>query len=201
MQRSGAGPASVSYEGEKDREELMRGREAAKQTRAKLREIKKREKGKRSKKGKKGGKEKDPAGVKTVSDETTAPVQKYHRGFLSAIMWWVLMLPILLVPIIGFILAFTLVPFVAGRRGSRWVEKRYAVEIAFLVSSIVTFLHIVVLYAGLHFITHGTLTEVTTGFKEYLIITAGAICNLVFCMLGAASGKVKNFETQGETTA
>ena len=174
---------------------MVRGRESAKLTKARLREI---NKGKKKRKGKKEkGCPKKGGDAREESEEPAGKelaVQKFHRGFFSALLWWLILFPIILIPIFGFILAFSLVPFVAGRMGSRWVEKKYAVEISFLAAFFVTLAQIWILYAGLQSFAAGTVNEVSTGGSEFFVIALGSVCNLAFAILGGASGKKKHFK-------
>ena len=174
--------------GKKEKEKLVSGKESRKKTKAKLKKIKKKRKAKPQKKTGKTEPEKSGEEVKTG-----LPVQKYHRGFFSTIIWWLVLLPLLLVPVIGPLFTFTLIPFIAGRRGSRWVEKRYAMEIGFLASVVVSAFQIFLLYSILDAFTTGTVNEVSTQGREYLILALGVGCNLGFCLLGTATGTIKNF--------
>jgi len=172
-------------------DKLVGGKESAKLTRARIKEMKK--ESKKEAKGKKKSKRGTEEACK--DDHAVLTVQKYHRGFISALLWWIVLLPVLLMPTVGILFAFILVPFVAGRRGSRWVEKKYAIELGILTAVVVSLLEILFLDLLLDSFTSGTVLEVSYGPTEYLIILFGCICNLGFCLLGAVSGKFKYFRT------
>ena len=170
-------------------EKLVGGKESAKLAKARMKELKKGRK-KEAKGEKKSNSDPEAA---CEDGHTVLTVQKYHRGFLSALLWWVVLLPVLLIPTVGVLFAFIIVPFFAGRRGSRWVEKKYAVELGILTAVVVSLLEIIFLDLLLESSTSGTVMDVTYGSTEYLIIFFGFICNLGFCLLGAVSGKFKYF--------
>ena len=73
------------------------------------------------------------------------------------------------------------------------MEKRYAVEIGFLASVVVSAFQILLLYSILDAFTTGTVNEVSTQGREYLILALGVGLNLGFCLLGTATGTIKNF--------
>jgi len=171
---------------EKEKEKLLSGKESRKKTKAKLKKIKKKRKTRRKK-------EKKEPEKSAEEDKTVITVQKYHRGFFSTIFWWMVLLPLLFIPIVGPLFTFTLVPFIAGRRGSRWVEKKYAVEMGLLAAVVVSALQIFLLYSVLDAFTSGTVNEVSTQGREYLILVLGVGFNLGFCFLGTATGTIKNF--------
>lgn len=171
-------------------EKMVGGKESEKLAKARMKELKKG----RKKEAKREKKSKSDPEEACKDGHAVLMVQKYHRGFLSALLWWIVLLPVLLIPTVGVLFAFIIVPFVAGRRGSRWVEKKYAVELGILTAVVVSLLEIIFLNYFLESFTYGMVLDVSYGSTEYLIILFGCICNLGFCLLGAVSGKFKYFQ-------
>ena len=176
----------------KGNEELVRGKKSVKMMKAKLKEI---NKGKEKKRKKKAGETESPE-----SEKRTGPIvkeQKYHRAIYATLGWWLILLPVLLIPWAGWLFAFSLIPFIAGRRGSRWLERRYAIEMGVLASIIISVFEIMLLYWVLDTFASGTVNEVHTGGFEYLLLTIAVICNICFCLLGTSSGRIKYFPIPG----
>lgn len=175
--------------GGKEDDELVRGKKSVKMMKAKLKEI---NKGKKRKKKKKRDEPEVPKSEKRA--RPILEVQKYHRGIYATLGWWLVLLPIFLIPMVGWLFTFTLVPFIAGRMGSRWLEKRYAMEMGILASIIVSVIEIMILYTVLDIFAGGTVNEVITGGIEYFFMTVAVISNICFCLLGTSSGKIKYFK-------
>jgi len=172
-------------------EKMVGGKESAKLTKARMKEMKK----ERKKEAKGERKARSDPEEDSKEGHAILTVQKYHRGFISALLWWIILVPVLfLIPPVGVLFVFIIAPFVAGRRGSRWVEKKYAVELGILAAVVVSLLQIFFLNYFLESFTYETVLPVSYGSTEYLIILFGCICNLGFCLLGAVSGKFKYFQ-------
>ncbi len=121
------------------------------------------------------------------------PFQLYHRGLLSLLIWWIAPMPILLIPG-GILLLFTAVPFIAARRSSRWVERRYAIEIAVIAAIFISLLEIYFIYLIAQEYARGTILEEMSGSSwDTTILVLIFILNLLFCVLGAATGSYKYY--------
>jgi len=106
----------------------------------------------------------------------------FLRAFLVTLGYMALFTLFLFIPLIGFVLAFTLGPYIAGYRGGRYtVEwKKAAFGASFLWTSI---LIIIIIFLVLPMFPMGF--ELKIGGQEMLIIALVYAVNILFCAFGA----------------
>lgn len=108
----------------------------------------------------------------------------FIKGMVISYLFLLISLPITPIPFIGPILAFTLVPYLAGALGARFAHPKERVPLALTASITWAVVETAVLLAVLNVITSQTpMGLVIEGF-EILIILTIFLSNIIFMLLG-----------------
>lgn len=109
----------------------------------------------------------------------------FIKGFLITLALYMLAIPIGVVPLVGTILAITLVPYLAGALGTRWADPKerlpLAVTCSMIWSGIVTLILVLIMRAVSSFSPGGF----NMGGLAWGLIIFLWIFNILFTILGA----------------
>ena len=107
----------------------------------------------------------------------------FRKAMTISLLIPLLSLPMALIPLIGQLLALTLIPYLSTALGTRFTQPKDRVPIALTVAIVWSGIQTTILLTVVNFI------ETPMGAKmeamEYLIIMGIWAMNLIFCVMGA----------------
>ena len=107
----------------------------------------------------------------------------FRKAMTISLLIPLLSLPMALIPLIGQLLALTLIPYLSTAMGTRFTQPKERVPIALTVAIVWSGIHTAILLLAVNLIETpmGAKMEAT----EYLIIMGIWAMNLIFCVMGA----------------
>jgi hypothetical protein len=115
---------------------------------------------------------------------------RYDKALAVALFYFAVLMPLIFIPIpwLGFVLIFTIVPYIAGYRSSKYVNKRDCIQIGIIAGAIWSSVQLLLLFTLLNYVSSLTLGTLRVGSIETLLLTMVFLFNIAFCVLGAWSG-------------
>ncbi len=109
----------------------------------------------------------------------------FIKGLIISYLILLISIPVVLLPLIGPILAMTMIPYLSGALGARFAHPKERVPLALTCSLTWAVLETAVLLIGLTVITRFTPTGLVLDAMGLWIIAMIWLLNIVFMLLGA----------------
>ena len=108
----------------------------------------------------------------------------FIKGIMISYLILLISIPVAPIPLIGPILAFTLIPYLAGALGARFAHPKERVPLALTTAITWAILETAILLIALNVITSTTpMGLVIKGFEIFIILVI-FISNIIFMLLG-----------------
>ncbi len=140
---------------------------------------------------------------KNASEQINKPYkhpieQRFDKAFVISLVIIAILSLLAFIPILGPLLALTLVPYLACNVGCKYVNKMNGAQVGILVGILWSIIEINVLLQILSYVTISVSEPVIKQSIDYLIISIIFILNIIFCTIGGYTGGAK-YEKQLET--
>jgi hypothetical protein len=123
--------------------------------------------------------------------------QRFDKAFIISLGIIAILSLLAFIPILGPLLALTLVPYLACNLGCKYVNKMNGAQVGIIVGILWSIVEINLLLQILSFVTISVGKPVIKESIDYLIIFTIFILNIIFCMIGGYTGGAK-YEKQLE---
>ena len=125
-------------------------------------------------------------------DEAKAErIERYDKAFLISLGLIAVLTPLIFIPLLGWLLAITLVPYLACNIGCRRVRRSNGVQIGFLIGFLWSIIEVYLLFYFLTFIKISLTEPGISNVTDMIIIVTFFIVNIIFSMIGGYTGGAK----------
>lgn len=194
-------PESFEYEQYEDKFKKFptKKRYQAAKSVPKIEKPEKPEKFDRHEKSEKSEKPKRPERGK-IKEEAEVPEERFDKAFGLSLGLIALLSLLVFIPVLGWLLCLTLVPYLACNLGCRYVSKRNGIQVGILIGIVWSIIELYILFQILTIIKISLANPGIYSGLDMAIIILIFIANILFCMFGGYTGGAKSEMFYKEST-